>query len=160
MWPGMFGRDYGRTGLTGVFSRWENVMSTQLGTAAPARPALSVRNKTGLVLAILLGLFDLASPLALRQTDGSTAAGPPTAVLIADAVLGLVTVVAAIYMWMSRNRVGGRIVAGARILSVISALPSFFVSGEPSPVIVLVAAIVVVTVVTVVLVLARPKPVA
>jgi hypothetical protein len=78
---------------------------------------------------------------------------------MAGAVLGLVTVVAAIYMWVSRNRLGGRIVAGTLTLSVIAALPAFFVPSVPAWAIVVVAVLVVVAIVTVMLVLAPPKPV-
>jgi hypothetical protein len=132
-------------------------MSTPLGTTAPARPALSARNKTGLILAILLGLGELAN---ISQVGKQGPGGPPTPVLLAGAVLGPLIVVAAIYGWVSRNRAGGRIVAGALILSAIGALPAFFFSGVPAQDIVVVAALVVVTIVTIMLVLARPKPTA
>jgi hypothetical protein len=79
-------------------------------------------------------------------------------VAIAGAVLGLVTVIAAIYMWVSRKQVGGRIVAGAQILSAIPALGALFVSGVPAPVKVVLAVLIVVAIVAVMLVLAPPKP--
>jgi hypothetical protein len=82
------------------------------------------------------------------------------AVAVGGAVLGLVTVIAAIYMWVSRNRIGGRIVAGALILSATPSVGAFFVSGVPAAVIVVLAALVVVAIVTVMLVLTPPKPAA
>jgi hypothetical protein len=123
--------------------------------AAPAREA-STRNKIGLVLAVLFGLADIASPFTPVSADDGEA-GPPMFVLVADGVLGIITVVAAVFAWRGANRVAARIVAGTRILSVLTALPAFFVSGVPAPVVALVAASVVLTVVCVVLVLAPPR---
>jgi hypothetical protein len=88
--------------------------------------------------------------MAVEQGSG----GPRKAV----AMLGAVLVVAATYMWVSRNRLGGRIVAGTLILSIFPALPAFFVSGVPASAIVVVAALVVIAIVAVMLVLAPPKP--
>jgi hypothetical protein len=123
-------------------------------------PTVTVKNRIGLVLAAFFGLGDLISPL-LGSPEPQTAdsAGPPMAVLIADSVLGLVTLVAVVYTWRTGNRVGARIVAGTRILSVLTALPAFFVPGVPAPLVVIVAATIVLTVITVALVLSRPKPV-
>jgi hypothetical protein len=157
MWPGTSSRENGRTGLTGSFSRWENLMTAPQGRTAPARPALSARNKAGLILAILLGLGELANigrGLAVEQAPG----GPPKAVLMLGAALGPVLVIAAIYMWVSRNRLGGRIVAGALTVSIIPALPAFFARDVPALAVVVVAVLVVVAIVAVMLVLASPKP--
>src|SRR5262245_14855147 len=113
-------------------------MSTQQGTTAPARPALSVRNKAGLILAILLGLALLAN-----VNGGSTnrSDGPPVALAIVGAVLGLVLVIAAIYMWVSRNRLGGRIVAGLLFLNAIPDVGALFISAVPAYVKVVLAAL-------------------
>jgi len=81
-------------------------------------------NKAGFVLALLLGLSDLAS-LLQPTPDGQV--GPPLAILIIDAVLGLITIVAVVYAWRTGNRGAVRIAAGARIVSMITALPAFFV---------------------------------
>lgn len=126
------------------------------GTAA----ILTTKNKVGLVLAALLGLSDLLS-LLVPQGDGQDngdVAGPPLPVLIAGAVLGVITLVAVVYTWRTANRVGSRIIAGSRILSILGALPAFFVSGVPAFVVALVAVIVVLTIVTIALVLSRPAP--
>jgi hypothetical protein len=127
-----------------------------MSTTVAVGRVLSVKNKVGLVLAGLLGLADLSSPFL--PTDESAEAGPPMGVLVADAVLGLITIVAVIYTWRTANRVGARIVAGSRIISVLTAVPAFFVPGVPAAVVALVAAVVVVTIATVMLVLARPRP--
>jgi hypothetical protein len=131
-------------------------MSTQQGTTAPARPALSTRNKAGLILAVLLGLVEIANVNGGRPNRSD---GPPVGFARAGAVFGLVTVIAAIYMWVSRNRLGGRIVAGVLFLSAIPNVGALFISAVPAPVKVGIAAFVVVAIVAVMLVLAPPKPV-
>ena len=129
-------------------------MSTQQGTTAPARPALSIRNKAGLILATLLGLGLIAQ---VNQGSTNRSDGPPVALARAGAVIGLVIVIAAIYMWVSRNRLGGRIVAGALFLSVILDVGALFVSAVPAYVKVGLAAFVVIAIVTMMLVLTPPK---
>jgi hypothetical protein len=133
-------------------------MTAPLGTTAPARPALSARNKAGLILAILLALTEFASllrgPASKPGTDG-----PPTPVLYGGSALGVVIVIAAIHMWVTRNRIGGRIVAGSLILSATPSVGAFFVSTVPATVIAILAALVVVAIIAVMLVLSRPKPV-
>jgi hypothetical protein len=132
-------------------------MSAPQGTTAPARPALSARNKAGLILAILLALAELAGALQGPASKPGTD-GPPTPVLYGGAVLGLIIVTAAIYMWLSRNRIGGRIVAGALIMSATPSVGAFVLSSVPAPVTVLLAALVVVAIVAVMVVLTPPKP--
>ena len=81
-------------------------------------------NKAGLVLAFLLGLADMTAPFT-PTPDGEV--GPPFAILVLDAVLGLITVVAVVVAWRTARRGAVRIAAGARIISMITALPAFFV---------------------------------
>jgi hypothetical protein len=131
-------------------------MSTQQGTTTPARPALSARNKAGLVLAILLGL----AQIAINGGSTNRSDGPPAAFLYAGVVLGLVLVIAAIYMWVSRNRLGGRIVAGALILGATPSVGALFLSAVPAYVKVGLAAFVVITIIAMMLVLTPPKPAA
>jgi hypothetical protein len=134
-------------------------MAAPVATTAPARPALSARNKTGMILVILLGLTELPALFRLGSYKPG-AAGPPAWLAIAGAMLGLVTIIAAIYMWVSHNRVGGRIAAGALILSILPTVPTLFLAGAPipAPVVVALAALVVVAIVAMMLVLAPPKP--
>lgn len=94
--------------------------------------------------------------LVIPPPVGPSEVGPPLGVLVAATVLGLITLVAVAYTWRSASRVGSRIVAGSRILSMITALPAFVVDDVPPPVVVLVAVFVVATVVAVGLVLSRP----
>ncbi|MGX4687794.1 hypothetical protein [Streptomyces sp. JNUCC 63] len=120
-------------------------------------PALTRKNKVGLVLAGLLGLLDVTNFFDLPAPDSDTQ-GPPTAIFIADGILGVITVLAVVYTWRTLNRTGSRIVAGSRILSVILALPALFVGGVPAVAVVLVAVFTVVSVVVIALVLTRPAP--
>jgi hypothetical protein len=110
---------------------------------------LSKLNKAGLVLAFLIGLADMASPL---QSTPAGQDGPPYAILLLDAVLGLITVVAVVVAWRTAKRGAVRIVAGARIISMITALPAFFVD-VPAGVKVLVGVFVLLTVAVVTMVL-------
>ncbi|VXA94669.1 hypothetical protein [Aeromicrobium sp. 9AM] len=108
---------------------------------------LTTKNKVGLALAGLLGLSDL--PSFLQNTpDGET--GPPMGIMILSSICGLVTIVAVIMAWRTGSFAAIRVAAGARILSVLSALPAFFVD-VPAFVKVLVAVFVVVTIVSLVL---------
>jgi len=69
----------------------------------------------------------------------------------------VVTVIAVVIAFMRASRVAIRVAAGARVLSVMSSLPAFFVDVPPA-VKILVAAFVVVTVISVVLMLsAAPR---
>jgi hypothetical protein len=80
---------------------------------------------TGLVLAGLFALGDITTPLT---SDGEH---PPMAIGIADAILGLICAVAIVLAWRgSRGAVTAIVVT--RLLSVVSALPAFFVDGIPT----------------------------
>jgi hypothetical protein len=132
-------------------------MSTTTGTSVPTavtRPLFRTANKVGLALAGLLGAVDLTS-LAMTTPPGEV--GPPLGILVLDTLLGLVTVVAVVIAWRTRSRGLVRLAAGARILSMITALPAFF-AGVPAFLVAIVAAVVVLTVVAVVLMLLPPRP--
>ncbi|TQS41051.1 hypothetical protein [Cryptosporangium phraense] len=121
--------------------------------AATRRSApVTTKNKIGLALAALLGVADLVG-LAIPTDSGE--AGPPLVVLIIGAVLGVLTLAAAVYTWRTGNRIGARVVAGTRILSTLGALPAFFVPGVPAGLVAGVAVQVVLTVTAIVLVLSR-----
>ena len=115
---------------------------------------LSGKNKTGLVLCGLLGAADVASLAALSQhgTDN----GPPAAVLVANAVLGVLTIAAVIFTWRTRSRLGARIAAAARVLSALTAVPAFFVDDVSTGFIAGGGAVVVLTLLAVWLLLSRP----
>jgi hypothetical protein len=80
----------------------------------------------GLILAGLLGLSDAIGPLT------GPGDGPPIAVLLADSVLGIVTIVGVVLGWLGK-RSGIATVIVTRILAALSALPAFFVNGVPAP---------------------------
>lgn len=111
---------------------------------------LTTRNRIGLVLAGLLALTDLLSPLYVQTPEGED--GPPTAVLAVGVVLGLATLAALVPAWRTGSRPALRAVAGTRIVSAILALPAFFVD-IPAGLLVFAAALFALTVVCVVLVL-------
>jgi hypothetical protein len=127
------------------------------GTAArTGTERLSVRNKVGLVICGLLGLADVVGMFAISQpVEGEE--GPPTAVLVAAGVLGVVTVIAVVFTWRTGSRVGSRIAAAARILSALTALPAFFVDDVSGGLVALAGGGVLLTLVAVWLVLAPPR---
>ena len=79
---------------------------------------------TGLVIAGLLGLGDLVTPLT---TDGET---PPMEVALICAVLGLITVAALVPAWRG-SRAAVTTIIVTRLLSAMTALPAFFVDDVP-----------------------------
>lgn len=115
---------------------------------------LTTKNKVGLVIAGLMGLVDIVS-LAFPTPDGEV--GPPLPVLALGTVCGVVTVVAVILAWVKSNKGAIRIAAGARILSMLSALPAFFIDGVPAGIKILAAAFVILTVTALVLMLTPAK---
>ncbi len=106
-------------------------------------------NKIGLVLAGVLGASDL---LGLFFSTPPGEIGPPLPITILGIILGVVTLIAVVAAWRSRRRGLVRLAAGARILSMITALPAFF-AGAPAWLVAVVALIVVLTITAVVLML-------
>lgn len=84
---------------------------------------LTKLNKVGLVLAGLMGVIDLTSPFQ-PTPDGND--GPPYAVLVIDAALGLITIVAVVVAFRAASRGAVRLVAGSRIVSAVTTLPGLF----------------------------------
>jgi hypothetical protein len=82
---------------------------------------------TGLVIAGLLGLGDITTPLF---SDGEH---PPMVVGLIDAVLGLITVAGIVLAWRRASRGGITAVIVTRLLSAVTALPAFFVDDVPGP---------------------------
>ncbi len=114
---------------------------------------LSTKNKVGLALAGLLGLVDLPSFLTATP-EGEV--GPPYGILVLGSICGLVTVVAVVIAWRTASRGAIRIAAGARIVSLLGALPAFFVD-VPWFVKVAVTAFTIVTVISLVLMLSPAR---
>lgn len=135
-------------------------MSANVGTSPAAthtRP--SVRNKVGLVLAVIYSLISLLA--AFGSGSGSAnATSPPTAVLIAVGVLGLIILVAAVWSWSTGSRIAARIGAFAMVISALSSVPAFLAAGVTAGVVARVTAGIVWAIVTIVLVLSRPSTMA
>jgi hypothetical protein len=81
------------------------------------------RQKTGLALAGLLSVTNI--PSAFSPTPEGQE-GPPYAVLLVGALLGVVGLVAAVMAWRG-HRAALRVCAGALIVNVLLTLPAFFV---------------------------------
>ncbi|WP_155976986.1 hypothetical protein [Nocardia sp. 348MFTsu5.1] len=114
--------------------------------------SLNKKVKIGLLLAIFLGVLDIAG-LALPGPDGET---PPIAVMVIACILGIATIVFAVIALKNRNRNAVRGVVITRFLSALASIPAFFVSGIPGPVIVLTAVLIVLTVVAIALMMSKP----
>ncbi|MGI9085634.1 MAG: hypothetical protein ACR2FE_10150 [Aeromicrobium sp.] len=114
---------------------------------------LSTKNKVGLAIAGLLGLVDIPSAL-IPTPDGEV--GPPFGILVLGSICGIITVVAVVVAWRKASRGAIRVAAGARIVSMLSALPAFFVD-VPAGIKILVTAAVVLTVASVVLMLSPAR---
>jgi hypothetical protein len=114
---------------------------------------LSTKNKVGLVLAGLLGLVDTFS-IFTPTPDGEV--GPPFGILVLGSILGVVTLIAVVIGWTKANRGAIRVAAGARIVSVLTALPAFFVD-VPWGLKLAVTAAVILTVISVVLMLSPAR---
>ena len=116
---------------------------------------LSGKNKAGLVLCGLLGAADVASLGALGQQDAASS-GPPVAVIVAAAVLGVLTIAAVIVTWQTRSRLSARLAAAARVLSALSAVPAFFVDDVGNGYVAAAGAVVLLTLVAIWLLLSTP----
>ena len=114
---------------------------------------LSTKNKVGLVLAGILGIVDV--PAALMPTPEGEV-GPPFGILVLGSICGVITVIAVVIAWVKANRGAIRVAAGARIVSMLTALPAFFVD-VPWFIKLFVTAAVVLTVLSVVLMLSPAR---
>ncbi|GLZ45956.1 hypothetical protein Acsp06_21410 [Actinomycetospora sp. NBRC 106375] len=115
---------------------------------------LTTRAKIGYWLAVVLGVVDVAFVLVPQQPDGQ---GPPWAVTVFSAVMGVITLVAAIVVARSGSRPALRVMAVARILSGLTAVPAFFEPDVPPPFVAAGAVLVVLTIVAVVLMMSRAR---
>jgi hypothetical protein len=98
-------------------------MSITTAQEATMSTTVTGRQKTGLVLAALISVANI--PSAFSPTpDGQE--GPPYAVLMVGAILGVVGLVAAVMAWRG-NGTALRVCAGALIVNLLMTLPAFFV---------------------------------
>jgi divalent metal cation (Fe/Co/Zn/Cd) transporter len=98
-------------------------MTTMSTTRRPTRTTTQLR--TGLAISAFLGLSNI--PFLFAPTDASDQNGPPMAILVLSALVGLVSVVCAVIAWRSGNRLAIRINAAALLLNALTSLPAFFV---------------------------------
>ena len=108
---------------------------------------ISGRQKAGLVIAGLLSAGNVTS-VFFPTPDGEE--GPPFIVLVLGTILGVVGLVAVVIAWRQGRQAAFRVAAGTLVISVISALPAFFVD-VPAGLKLLVAVSVVITVLSIVL---------
>ena len=100
-------------------------MTTMSTTTSQTRTTPQLR--AGLAISAFLGLINI--PFLFAPTpDGQD--GPPTAVLVLSAALGLVSVVCALVAWRSGNRLAIRINAAALLVNALTSLPAFFVDVD------------------------------
>ena len=130
--------------------------STYAQDLSPSVP-LSTRNKAGLALCGLLAAADLAGLATLGATTKPGEQGPPAAVIIGGAVMGVITLVALVLTWRSHSRRGTRVIAATRVLSALTSVPAFLLDDVPAVGVVVAASGIVVTVVAVWLLLSRPS---
>jgi hypothetical protein len=141
-------------------------MSTTTG------PRLAVRNRVGLVIAGLLGAADMvsnppaavAAALLFPRATGNAAdpfaiqdmGAPAVGVAVATVILGVSTIVCVVLTWRTGNRISARVVAAARVISVLFTVPVFLLQDMPAWIILIAAAQVLLNITTVILVLSRP----
>lgn len=108
---------------------------------------MSALYRSGVVLLGILSVIDLAGPL---YTDGQH---PPMIIAIIGSVLGLVSIVLAVFAWRGRTAAAVGLCV-VRVLSALTAVPAFWVTGVPGPVMAVAGSFIVLTIVGAVLTLA------
>ena len=108
---------------------------------------MSALYRSGVVLLGVLSVIDLTAPLL---TDGEH---PPMVIAIIASVLGLVSIVLTVLAWRGR-RAAAVGLSVARVLSALTAVPAFSVTGVPTPIMAVAGTFIILTVVGVVLTLA------
>jgi hypothetical protein len=108
---------------------------------------MSALYRSGIVLLGILSVIDVTAPL---YTDGQH---PPMIIAVIGSVLGLVSIVLAVLAWRGRMAAAVSLCV-VRVLSALTALPAFWVTGVPGPVVAVAGTFVVLTIVGVVLTLA------
>jgi len=110
----------------------------------------STSNKVGFVLTMLLGLGNVASA-AFPTPEGET--GPPLAVLIFGAVVGVAIIAAVLVGWLRGSRAAIRAASIMLVLTAITALPAFVTPDVPATLRVSAAVFVLLAIVALVLML-------
>jgi hypothetical protein len=84
----------------------------------------STRQKVGFVIAGLISVGNIVSVL-FPTPDGQE--GAPLLILVLDALLGIVGLIAIVVSWRTGNRGAIRVAAGSIIVAMLTGLPAFFV---------------------------------
>jgi hypothetical protein len=108
---------------------------------------MSALYRSGVVLLGILSVMDLAAPL---YTDGQH---PPMIIAIIGSALGLVSIVLAVFAWRGRTAAAVGLCV-VRVLSALTAVPAFWVTGVPGPVVAVAGSFIVLTILGIVLTLA------
>ena len=85
---------------------------------------MSATYRAGLAILGVISLGDLAAPLL---TDGET---PPMSIALIGSALGLISLVLVVLAWRGRTAAAGGLVV-VRLLSALTAVPAFVVTGVP-----------------------------
>ena len=115
---------------------------------------MSALYRSGVVLLGVLSVIELTGPLT---TDGQH---PPMIIALIGSVLGLLSIVLAVLAWRGRTAAAVGLCV-LRMLSALTALPAFWVTGVPAPIVAVAGTSVMMTIIGVVLTLAglrRPVP--
>jgi hypothetical protein len=107
---------------------------------------MSALYRSGVVLLGILSVIDLAAPL---YTDGQH---PPMIIAVIGSVLGLVSIVLAVFAWRGRTAAAVGLCV-VRVLSALTAVPAFWATGVPGPVMAVAGSFIVLTIVGIVLTL-------
>lgn len=123
-------------------------------TASPSHLTTTTTTvRAGLALSALLGLGNL--PFLFLDIDWGTEK-PPTALLLLNAAIGMVSVVCAVVAWNTGNRRAIRINAAALIVNALMILPGLFLES-PAFITIVSAVTVIATLVAVVLTMRRDQ---
>lgn len=110
----------------GVVGNRADTLDREVTMSVPetATTPWSLVNKIGLALAIVLGLSNIPSVL-VPTPDGEV--GPPFEILLADTVLGVLVVIAAVMAWRTGSRRLARLTTLGLVLILLTSLPALFV---------------------------------
>lgn len=121
-----------------------------LTTQAPRTTGTAVR--VGLALAALLGILDIIGGLSQFGSDVLL----PAAVAATIIGLGVITVGLVPFAWRGAGWASWTIIC-LRVLSALTALPAFFVSGVPVVAVIMATVTIAVTVLAIALILMRGR---
>jgi uncharacterized membrane protein YfcA len=110
--------------------------------------ALSPARKTGHILGFILAALHVAS-LGIPTPDGEE--GPPFAVLLVGAALGIAVIVLLALSWTRDSRTPRRIAAVLLVIAALGAVPGLLVSGAPVALQIAAGVLVLLTIATIVL---------